>query len=606
MNFSKRQMWFAALICIPLVASACVLTAQAQSSRQGWTDADREQWYWASQGSRLMPFTWFDVLEQADSETRFAEVDNLKTFGFLAPPAGSGFDRPIGFVKDRQADSEFRISGLEWYEGQPHSASAAEEWIGLTCAACHTAEIEYDGQTMTIDGGPNLLDFQLFVEELDKALKATKSDPAKWARFEAAVLEGKMTEANKAKLAEAFDTLLAWQIRTDEMNETPMRYGFGRLDAVGHILNKVLMFSNEGDVAGNPSDAPVSYPFLWDIWRQEKVQWNGVAENSRIKFPGDSFEYGALGRNTGEVLGVFGEVNITEKKGLFDGIRGFRSTVQTENLVKLELILQDLKAPAWPEAFPPIDPVLEARGKELFADKCASCHLTPNLQKEGEPTERMLTFEKTLQDNPEDLTDIWMACNAWNYEGPTGTLEGRKDNTGEVMDGTAPVANMLATTVKASLIGDKAGLVKAGLENFVGIRKPAVIFESADPDVREAARDKCLTTPNEPLLAYKARPLDGIWATAPYLHNGSVANLYELLLPADQRMKGFWVGNREYDPEKVGYMTAKPSSGEAFFLKTRNDDGSIIDGNSNAGHEYGAAAFTEEDRLALVEYMKGL
>ena len=52
--------------------------------------------------------------------------------------------------------------------------------------------------------------------------------------------------------------------------------------------------------------------------------------------------------------------------------------------------------------------------------------------------------------------------------------------------------------------------------------------------------------------ARKGRALNGIWATAPYLHNGSVPTLYDLLLPAADRPKKFRVGSRELDVKKVG------------------------------------------------------
>src|SRR5262249_19892544 len=57
--------------------------------------------------------------------------------------------------------------------------------------------------------------------------------------------------------------------------------------------------------------------------------------------------------------------------------------------------------------------------------------------------------------------------------------------------------------------------------------------------------------------AYPARPLDGIWAEAPYLHNSSVPNLYQLLSPADKRDKTFYTGTTEYDPVHVGYLNAQ-------------------------------------------------
>jgi hypothetical protein len=95
--------------------------------------------------------------------------------------------------------------------------------------------------------------------------------------------------------------------------------------------------------------------------------------------------------------------------------------------------------------------------------------------------------------------------------------------------------------------------------------------------------------------AYKGRPLNGIWATAPYLHNGSVPNLDELLKPAPKRVKKFRVGSREFDPDKVGF---RMDQGDFEFDTT-------LAGNSNAGHEYDVE-FSEQERKELVEYMKSL
>ena len=108
-------------------------------------------------------------------------------------------------------------------------------------------------------------------------------------------------------------------------------------------------------------------------------------------------------------------------------------------------------------------------------------------------------------------------------------------------------------------------------------------------------------------------PCTGIWATPPYLHNGSVPTLYDLLLPPAQRPISFLVGTREFDPEKVGYVTdatnaqyQTPRSAQenTFTFRTRDAGGNMVPGNSNAGHDYGNASLTEEQRWALVEYMK--
>ena len=97
------------------------------------------------------------------------------------------------------------------------------------------------------------------------------------------------------------------------------------------------------------------------------------------------------------------------------------------------------------------------------------------------------------------------------------------------------------------------------------------------------------------LEVYKAGPLWGIWATAPYLHNGSVPNLYNLLLPADQRVKKFWLGSREFDLVNVGFDYTTGT----FELDT------TIKGNSNSGHRYGTQ-MTDEERRLLLEYLKTL
>jgi mono/diheme cytochrome c family protein len=92
--------------------------------------------------------------------------------------------------------------------------------------------------------------------------------------------------------------------------------------------------------------------------------------------------------------------------------------------------------------------------------------------------------------------------------------------------------------------------------------------------------------------------LDGIWLRAPYLHNGSVPSLTDLLEPSAQRPTRFYRGYDVYDPERVGFV----SSGQQAEQR-----GSVYDvsqpGNSNAGHAYGTGLAADEKR-ALVEFLK--
>jgi hypothetical protein len=99
---------------------------------------------------------------------------------------------------------------------------------------------------------------------------------------------------------------------------------------------------------------------------------------------------------------------------------------------------------------------------------------------------------------------------------------------------------------------------------------------------------------------YVSVPLDGLWLRAPYLHNGSVPSLTDLLLPQSERPTSFWRGNDLYDPERVGFITSWPG-------EERN--GTYFDtslpGNSNAGHLYGTTLSADMKR-ALVEFLKTL
>jgi hypothetical protein len=99
------------------------------------------------------------------------------------------------------------------------------------------------------------------------------------------------------------------------------------------------------------------------------------------------------------------------------------------------------------------------------------------------------------------------------------------------------------------------------------------------------------------LNSYKARPLNGIWATAPYLHNGSVPNLWQLLQSPEQRVKEFYVGTRAFDPKNVGFET-QPFEGGFRFDTT-------LPGNSNEGHVYGTQ-LADEQKWELIEYLKSL
>ena len=99
---------------------------------------------------------------------------------------------------------------------------------------------------------------------------------------------------------------------------------------------------------------------------------------------------------------------------------------------------------------------------------------------------------------------------------------------------------------------------------------------------------------------YTAIPLDGIWARAPYLHNGSVPNLAALLTEPAQRLQTFYRSFDLYDRSKVGFISDGEDAQKYGYLF----DTEIV-GNSNQGHEYGTE-LKDSDKQALIEYLKTL
>ncbi len=103
---------------------------------------------------------------------------------------------------------------------------------------------------------------------------------------------------------------------------------------------------------------------------------------------------------------------------------------------------------------------------------------------------------------------------------------------------------------------------------------------------------------------YANLPLDGLWLRAPYLHNGSVPTLWDLLQPAAERPAVFYRGNDLYDPKKLGFIADVPEEGARRYFRfdTR------LRGNGNGGHEgerYGTE-LPEADKWALIEFLKTL
>lgn len=616
------------LSLLTLLAGAAALGCTASSGQppdidastvafvpQGWTRREREAFWFTSQGSQILSYDIFVNLERADTEELFRSPTHMAGLGYIPWPttARNPAALPIGFVRD-------------------------DDKIGLTCAACHTNVARHDGRDILIDGAPTLADFTGFMTVLVNAMRANQEN-AKFQRLAARVFgEGADPVASAALLARLqveTDALAARQAR----NGSSTTYGYGRLDAFGQIFNEVAAHDLGLPDNARAADAPVSYPFLWGTPQSDVVQWNGVADNRA--------PVGSLTRNVGEVLGVFGRLEMGDGPG-------YPSSVRLRNLAVLENHVEKLWRPSWDEAgLPSRNVALSARGESVYAANCRGCHMVL-----GDPTARSRQITARMVPLAEIGTDPAMAMNSLDVSRATGRpvprltgrLEGRKKRITETprFEATAPALEIVGNGVQGALLADVPRTLQAvAIDRLdltqldLDLPRPRAsstagddqdfetILRSVPPDSAtparldaydRASRAAATVDPralsgrlaahaggasqggeaDDParLLAYKARPLDGIWATAPYLHNGSVPTLADLLLPSNERPDQFRVGSRQLDTVRVGF--ASSPEGDAGFVL-----GTGMPGNSNAGHEYGTS-LPEEDKAALVEYLKGL
>lgn len=578
---------------------------------QGWSKETRKKFWFTSQGSRIIPYTWFTWLEQSDSLDLFREAKHIEMLRYL--PVNSSSENPsglpIGFVA-------------------AHDKKTDQAWVGMTCAACHTNQLDYNGNKFLIEGAPTLGNFVLFYSRLVEALHETNKDDSKFDRFAKNVLADNYTQSAADKLRASLSSVAAAATERLVVNRLPKGYpsdftSYARLDAFGNIQNAGTAFALHDLENRHAPDGPVSYPFLWGTHQSDVVQWNASAPNIPV--------IGPLARNVGEVIGVFGDLSMDEAPWWerLLGIKvSYSSNVDIEGLGRLESWVKTLRSPQWPaEYFPAIDLAKADKGEALFASDCAECHQVIARDQEGEH----YTAKKVPVN--EIGTDPTTAWNADRRCAQTLLLEGTKESVlfGKKFSSQAAAISIPVNGAVGVILSHPKASLEAGLRpTKTDSTEPSVASAPSD----EAALDEAVDNHDKSVedyitqyfnerdaestrhslqsgeqscgdpdkkLVYKGRPLNGIWATAPYLHNGSVPTLWELLREGSQRADRFWVGSREFDPVNVGYKTSEGLN--EFHVK--DEQGKIRPGNSNLGHEYGTR-WTDEQKWAVIEYMKSL
>ncbi|MFZ2160065.1 MAG: di-heme-cytochrome C peroxidase [Bradyrhizobium sp.] len=648
---------------------------------QNWPTERRHWFHHASQGTATfpVPYAWFLVLEQPGIHllTRpgmLADSAYLERFGFLPSPKSVDTDaaslRRFGYSATSDAKTEpapklaagLQPTPAENFDGlpvgfarmkgvtNPGTGAPEADKIGLTCAACHTGHINYKGVSVRYDGGPATVNLKKLELATGLSIAYTTWVPGRFNRFATRLLgpDASKDERDKLKkgLTEVRDFLLA-QIKIyqkaigsrkgfDGNEQKDTEEGFGRLDALNRIGNQVfytdLVMSGLAGYEKNlyAVDAPVSFPPIWTVPWLWWAQYDASIEQPLI-------------RNAGEALGVSALVNLSPNpppEALF------RSSVALNNLVYIEDMLRGpdplrqnpkgfagLKSPEWPSRIFAGDPAWKikpervARGRAIYAEICVECHLGPV----ADPL-----FDTQFPDKSFWSSDRWK-----NRDSANPVLNPVQKGVAGM--GTDPAqANVLAKrsveipgffNLQPARDLDSRGKC-ADLPDYSSTEMPFAIalmivvdkvsdkwmkdrkLSEADQAALWGPRKNCPNAaPNGP--HYRARPLNGVWATAPYLHNGSVPSLYWMLKPAAERPKQFCMGARDFDPEHVGFRVATScNTGETLFSMT-DSDGKPIHGNSVLGHSLEGTPgpgkngvigrmLTEDERFDLIEYLKTL
>lgn len=552
----------------------------------GLDSAETEVWRFTSEGSDLVPVDLLRAMK--DFETGRLYVDALDHYGFLPSPVSTAnpYGLPVG-----------------WTTEVPNYATALGlDFVGLNCSACHSGQIEHGEKAMRIDGAPNMADIEALALSAKSSAEKMLEDPIELFLFVHRLLslepppgaEGRSLAEDLPEEVRQFLAKHAEAVQNDDPTEPEDLLARGAGEVFGKILTEeadgqATELANEllatlervGEAEQKTRHLASIFDRLRDLAAllRNRLQLGMRAlhaiESSQAPGPGRDDPWGIIrnvlfGSGTeltaptsipalyyGGQFGWYhadGNTNSVMQRDIAQAVAlgGFvdpetgQSSLRPRQIWALEALMRKMGSPAWPsDVFGEPDTAKVAQGQALFEQHCQSCHHA---------------HEGQLM--PLDAI---------------GTDPNRAENFLKRQDGV-PFHEAIATEV-------------GKLENTV--------FEQAGITPEEAAEHEVNGPPVWRATGeYQSRLLSGIWSTAPYLHNGSVPSLYDLLLPVAQRPTSFQLGSRQYDPEKVGYVQ-EATDGTTFTFESSST------GGSNAGHEYGTE-LSDEERRALVEYLKTL
>lgn len=571
----------ASVVIIALSPLNIIANAEPVSVGQGhsWTGNSKHQFYVGDQGSRIMPLKWMRALQMPGGESFLH--DGLERYGYLPYANNGNSDVPLGF-------------SVATYKGW--------ESIGMTCSACHTRELYVKDQAYRIDGGPSFADIFSFFTDLNTASAAVLESDAAFKGFADRVYGG---DANQTELTELRTAFEFWQIRYKTLMDISLKdvtpWGPGRLDAVTMIFNRITGL-NLGETSPYiikeniaVADVPTRYPFLWNAAKQDMTQWPGFLQNGNDVL--------GLVRNLGEVYGVFADMRPIKNgdTGLLDRDYITNNSANFKGLWELEKLIKEMEPPEWQWE---VNEPLVKRGEEIFnrnsnPDDCSTCH---GIERGKFRSLLHHTWKTTVEDVGTDDRE----CDILRRPVPkTGVMAGAKlafVTGGHLAAENENAIKILATPIIGAIIQNELPESKAlaRLEKDILDLLPGK-FRHLETAFFDKVTDHEFPLARVPKTGcvYEARVLQGIWAAAPYLHNGTVPTLEQLLTPPEDRIAEFPVGP-DYDIDAVGLAATQTRTN--YILKTTGCDDKHS-GNSRCGHEYGTD-LPEDDKKALIEYLK--
>ncbi len=627
--------------------------------------ADTQTYHHLSQGTAtlMIPYAWFAHLEEPDASLWSTLVKALFFIG-SEPFARDGYLLRFGFIRGA-SDPIYNPDGLPIGFAKAASMNVPgyptkTESVGFTCAACHTGHIVHgegsQRKEYIIEGGPATVD----LGQLTLALGATLGQTAlssrlpvfdgRFDRFARGVLGPQYSALTKGNLAKTLISVVEAAAQAADTYE--VQEGFGRLDALNRIGNQVFAKNVGLPENYHAIDAPVNYPFIWTSSWFKWVQYDGS-----IMAP--------LVRNAGEAMGVMAQINMTAPKNEnpFESSIPLQNVRWIENFLKGQSFNQGLTAPRWPFAAVDTTGTRYLEGKTLYQERCVGCHLPvvddPAITQHLKPIQYVDAKTRTQKSTLESVLDVHLiplseigtdsaqanilVTRTLNTAGNAkGTLEDRTRGMGLERAVCTQDTNQIYQGQKQPDLVDGI-VVNDGGEVSFALGLGALVQQTidawfdanfiTDPALQEAflgGRPNCLQAGQ----GYKARPLNGVWATAPFLHNGSVATLHDLLCKSqDERPAAVRLGDSRFDAEAIGLYQpvnfAKHAhkrvqkdnplyTREGYFILDTS-----LPGNSNRGHSFDAgydpqqpnnaqktgvigSKFTPQQCSAILEYLKTL